>query len=224
MKANKKIKIIIADDHAVVRSGLRLLLESCPEFVIAGEASDGEEVIEITTAVKPDVIILDISMPKLNGFEAVKILKSRFPSIGVLILTIYDDEDYIHQMIKAGSDAYILKNAEKEEIFTAVRKVAGGERYFGPAVSEKIVREYVRKIISPEASDILQDIHLTSREIEVLKCIAQGLKSKEIAEKLYISIRTVNTHRNNIMQKLNIHDTAGLVRYAIENKMIDLNI
>ncbi|TAK66364.1 MAG: response regulator transcription factor [Bacteroidetes bacterium] len=216
----KKIKIIFADDHAVVRNGLRALFKITSEFLVVGEAVDGESAIHLAETRKPQVAILDISMPNLNGIEATKLIKKNHPYMKVLILTIHEDEAYVFQMMTAGADGYILKNAEKNEILTAVRTVASGELYFSSGVTKFMVQKVITQQTTEHRRPAYSLSPLTKREIEVLSYITQGLSNKEIAEKLILSISTINTHRSNLMQKLDIHDTAGLVRYAIHTGII----
>jgi len=218
----KKIRILIADDHSIVRQGLRALFQSVPEFSIIGEAANGEELVDLAASLQPDVAIVDISMPELNGIEATRILKENNSGARILILTIHDEEEYVSQMIRAGADGYVLKDTDKDELFMAVRAVAAGGRFFSPGISKLIIDEFVKQARDPYAARLPSSQLLTRRESEILRYIAQGVTSKKIAEKLFLSIRTVNTHRTNLMQKLNIHDTAGLVRYAIQNGMVDV--
>jgi DNA-binding NarL/FixJ family response regulator len=218
----KKIKILLADDHSVVRQGLRTLLQSAPEFSVIGEAANGEEAVRLAKTRPPDIVIIDISMPKLNGIEATRRIKENNPAAKVLILTIHENEEYVYQMIRAGANGYVLKNADKKELFAAVRAVAGGERFFSPGISKLIIDEFIKQAREQNAGKQSSAPHLTKRETEILRFIALGLTNKKIAEKLFLSIRTVNTHRTNLMQKLNIHDTAGLVRYAIQNGIVDV--
>ncbi|MBI3003824.1 MAG: response regulator transcription factor [Ignavibacteriales bacterium] len=216
----KKIRIILADDHSVVRSGLRSLFKTTKEFVVVGEASNGEDAVRIAGRLNPDIAILDISMPKLNGIEATRLIKENSPQIKVLILTIHANEEYIYEMIRAGANGYVLKDAEKKEIFTAVRTVAAAEPFFSPNISRLIIEKFVKRAKEPSPEKSLIDQKLTKREQEILRHIAQGLTSREIAEKLYLSASTVNTHRANMMQKLDIHDTASLVRFAIQEGVV----
>ncbi len=220
----KKIRILFADDHSIVRNGLRALFRSVPEFSVVGEAEDGETAVQLVAARKPHVAILDISMPKLNGIEATRIIKQNHPGTKVLILTIHEDEAYVQQIIRAGANGYIVKNAEKNEILAAVRSVAQGDPFFSPGISRLMIEKFIQRARGEE--NIQQPwttIPLTKRETEILQHIAQGLTSREIAEKLFLSLSTVNTHRANLMQKLDIHDTAGLVRYAIQSGMIKVD-
>jgi DNA-binding NarL/FixJ family response regulator len=214
-----KIRILLADDHPMVRSGLIKLLEPFKEFIIIGEASDGEEAVAMTKKLEPDVVIIDLSMPKLSGVEATKIIRKNFPSAKVLVLTMYDNEEYVYQILKSGAGGYMLKNSGRDELAAAIRAVARGDRFFSPRVSEIVMEAYLRK---SEARDDLplndDDLPLTKREREILQYIADGFNNLQIAEKLFISARTVETHRTNIMQKLDIHDAANLVRFALSKK------
>ncbi len=218
----EKIKILFADDHAIVRDGLRSLFKSDPGFSIVGEASDGAEAIRLVEENRPDVAVLDISMPNVNGIEATGIIKERYPGTKVLILTIHENEEYIHELIMAGADGYVLKNAEKKEIFDGVRAVAGGSTYFSSHVSKALLDGLVRSTRNKVPFQISNEEKLTKRETEVLRLIAEGLTSKQIADRLNVGITTVNSHRMNIMKKLNIHEIVGLVKYAIQKSLIDL--
>jgi DNA-binding NarL/FixJ family response regulator len=214
----KKIKLLIADDHAIVRDGLRTLFQRTPEFSIVGEASDGDAAVRIAALKKPDVAILDISMPKLNGIEATRLIKQRDGNVKILILTIHEDEEYVYQIIRAGANGYMLKNAEKKEILSAVRAVMHEEPFFSPGISRLIVEKFIKQAKEESVPSLKQG--LTAREKQVLQMIAEGLTSREVADKLFLSLNTVNTHRANLMQKLDIHETAGLVRYALQHGVI----
>lgn len=223
MIAGRKIKVAIADDHSVVREGLRALFRTAPDIILVGEARDGEEAITMVQQRKPDVIILDISMPHCNGIEATKRLKDLAVKSKILILSMYDDEDHVYQMIQAGADGYILKNANREELFEAIRAVTKGRNYFGPLISALLVDEFVRRFRGPRETSKTNGPVLTKRETEVLRYVTKGMTSREIAKELFLSVRTVNSHRNNLMQKLKIHDTAGLVRYAMANGLLEIS-
>jgi len=218
----KKTRILIADDHDVVRSGLRMLLKTSPDFVITGEAADGEEAVRLVEKHKPDIAFMDISMPKLDGIEATKVIRQNTPETKVIILTVHEDEEYAFHVLRAGASAYLLKNASKKEIFDAIRSAMAGERFFSPGISRIIVEGFMKRDEEGKAhpaADEKRDQNggqqLTKRELEVLAYIAKGFTNRQIADALFLSFRTVNTHRANLMQKLNIHDTAGLVRHAI---------
>lgn len=217
----KKIRILLADDHSIVRSGLRSLFKTTREFVVVGEASNGEEAVQLAEKLRPDIAIVDISMPKMTGIEATRQIKQKNPAVKVLILTIHDNEEYVYELIRAGADGYVLKDAEKQEIFTAVRRVSESEPFFSPGVSKLIIEKIARDSNNhPKVNNAVP--RLTKREEEILRMIAQGMTSKKIAEKLCLSSSTVNTHRANLMQKLDIHDTASLVHFAIEKGFVNV--
>src|SRR5512140_3496876 len=223
----KKTRILIADDHDVVRSGLKMLLRSHASFSIVAEAADGEEAVRLTDKHLPDIAILDISMPKMDGIEATKQIKEQHPEVKVLILSVHENEEYAYQVLRAGASGYVLKNSGEKEIFDAIRSALSGERFFSPGISKIIVDGFVARSEAPSVGErknqrtgSKQD--LTEREVEVLRFIAQGLTNRQIADQLCLSFRTVNTHRANLMQKLDIHETAGLVRYAINAGLIKL--
>jgi two-component system response regulator NreC len=214
-----KVRILIADDHDVVRSGLRALLRTSPEFSIVGEAVDGEEAVRLSEKTKPDVVIMDVSMPNMDGIAATRIIKERLPEVKVIILTVHEDEEYAYQILRAGASGYVLKNAGKKDIFNAIDSAMSGERFFSPGISKIIVESFIKRVNEQPGNEkkpaVSSDNQLTKRETEILKYIALGQTNRQIADILFLSFRTVNTHRANIMQKLNIHETAGLVRYAI---------
>ncbi len=215
----RKTRILIADDHDVVRSGLRALLHSFPDFTVIGEAADGEQAVRLAAERKPDVILMDISMPHLDGIEATTRIIEEQPDARVVILSVHEDEEYVRRILKAGARGYVLKNARRKEIAQAVRSALSGDRFFSPGISRIIVDGYIKRSTeppsAPQQTETKGDQRLTKRELEILGLIATGLTNKQIADQLFLSFRTVNTHRTNIMQKLDIHDTAGLVRHAL---------
>lgn len=215
----KKIRILIADDHSVVREGLRTLLGKVEEFDVIAEAADGEEAVRLIGEKKPDVAILDISMPVVNGIEATRQVRRASPGTKVLIFTIHENEEYVYQMVAAGANGYVLKDAGKNDLIAAVRAIQVGGRFFSPGVSRLIIDEFVRRSREPSPAGA-DRTGLTGRESEILQYIASGLTNAEIARKLFLSVRTVNTHRTNLMHKLDVHNTAGLVRYAVENGLV----
>jgi DNA-binding NarL/FixJ family response regulator len=223
----KKTRILIADDHDVVRSGLRMLLRSSPDFSIVAEAADGEEAVRLVEKHKPDIAILDISMPKVDGIEATKMIRKNSPDVKIIILTVHEDEEYVYEILKAGASGYLLKNVGKKEIFEAVRSAMTGERFFSPGISRMIIDGFVKRAneqVQPEDKNHQSGKQqLTKREIEILQYIAQGYTSRQIADTLCLSFRTINTHRANLMQKLDIHETAGLVRHAINAGLVKLD-
>ncbi len=218
----EKIKILFADDHAIVRDGLRSIFKSEPEFTIVGEASNGEEAISLIADQRPDVAVLDISMPKVTGVEATRVVKKNYPDTGILILTIHEDEEYIQEMVQAGADGYVLKDAGKKEIFDAVRTIADGGTFFSSQVSQVLLNGIVKRNRTSDPYAKGDESKLTNRETEILRMVAEGLTSKQIADKLFLSVTTVNRHRTNIMKKINIHDAVGLVKYAIRKKLIEI--
>ena len=216
-----KIRIVLADDHELVRSGLVKLLEAYKDLVIVGEAGDGLEAIEKTKKLNPDVLVIDLSMPELSGLEATKVVRKECPQVAVLVLTMHQNEQYVYQIFKAGAGGYILKDAGKDELATAIRTVAKGEKYFSARISEIMVEGFVRRGATRDEKKTGDQLDagdsLTKREKEILSLIADGLDNQEISEKLFISPRTVDTHRTNIMQKLDIHDAGRLVKFAIDH-------
>ena len=218
----KRTKLLIADDHHLVRSGLINLLEPIADFTVVGEAEDGEDAVEKAGMLRPDVVILDISMPKLSGTEAAKQILKKYPEVKVLVLTMHENEEYVYQIFRSGASGYILKNSTKEELASAIRTVARGGKYFSSVISEIMIRGYVDRAEQRDAvapSPVGDASVLTNREREILGLIAEGLTNQQISEKLFISPRTVETHKSNIMQKLDIHDSAKLVKYAVEKKL-----
>ncbi|GJQ20532.1 MAG: DNA-binding response regulator [Bacteroidia bacterium] len=209
------IRILLADDHELIRTGMRNLIGSNSDFQIVGEAADGEDTIAKVRQLRPDVAIVDISMPKLSGIEAAKRICKEFPSVRVLVLTMHENAEYVYQILKSGASGYLLKNAGKDEITQAIYAVMKGNKFFSPRISDLMISEYVKK--AEKRDERSEEAILTRREEEVLRYIARGMNNQQIAEKLFISPRTVETHRTNIMQKLNIHDAPNLVRYALEN-------
>ncbi|MCI0449159.1 MAG: response regulator transcription factor [Chlorobi bacterium] len=219
----KTTKILIVDDHEVVRDGLKNILTSLDNISVTGEAGNGEDAVKMYSSLKPDLVIMDISMPGMNGIEATRIIKEKDPEAKILILTMHDNQEYLNQIIRSGAKGFILKNTDKEELLDAVKTVASGDNFFSKDISKLIIDNYIRTAKETEKNDGYKEVPLTKREIEILKLIASGYSNQEIANILYISYNTVDTHRKNIMHKLSIKNTAGLVRYAIEKGLISLN-
>ncbi|MDL1891608.1 response regulator transcription factor [Sphingobacteriales bacterium CHB3] len=220
MKSTEKISVLIADDHTIVRHGLVSLLSLSEEFEIVGEAENGRDAVELALAKNPNVVLMDIGMPILNGLEATRQIRKLAPHIKVLILSGYDNDEYILQVIHTGANGYILKNSMLDDLYTAIRSVQRGQAFFSPAVSKVIVDSYVTRPSDRTGPAQKSTRPLTSREREILQLIAEGHLHHQIAERLKISVRTVDTHRNNIMKKLDLHDTASLVTYAIKNGIL----
>ncbi|MBP6470553.1 MAG: response regulator transcription factor [Chloroflexi bacterium] len=216
-----KIKLLLADDHAVVRSGLRMLLEAQPDMEIVAEAENGRETIEKVLTFQPDIVLMDIEMPGMNGIEATRKIKEESPETAVLALTMYEDDQYFFEMLKAGAAGYIPKRAAPDALVNAIRTVKKGEVFLYPSMAAYLVEDYLQRDEAPE-EDEADVVDLTTREREVLVLIAEGLSNGEISEKLVISIKTVDRHRENIMRKLNIHNRIDLVKFALKKGMIDL--
>ncbi len=217
----KQIKIILADDHQIVRDGIKALLEKEDNIKIIDEAADGKELLEKIKQHKPDIVLMDISMPEISGIEATKILSTQEPDIKVLILSMYLNEDFILDAIKAGAKGYLPKNTTKLELIDAINTINSGNNFFSQKVSSVIINSYVKKEQNEDGEKIITK-KLTSREIEILKLFAEGYTNKEIADNLFISIRTVESHKNHIMKKFNVKNTVQLIKLALKNKIIDL--
>lgn len=216
-----KIKIVLADDHVVVRTGLRMLLEAQPDMTIGGEAEDGAQVVALAKSIAPDVILMDIQMPDMNGIDATRRIKRIAPETAVLALTMYEDDHYFFEMLQAGASGYVPKRAAPDELLTAIRTVSRGEVFLFPSLATRLVQDYLKRAESGEQPLIYDD--LTPREREVLVHIAGGLSNPEIADTLVISVKTVDRHRENIMRKLNMHSRIDLVKYALKIGLIELD-
>lgn len=212
------LRILLADDHTIMRNGLRLLLERQSDFAVVGEAANGREAVDLTSREKPDVVIMDIGMPVLNGIEAAKRITEAQPQTAVVILSMHSDESYILRALKNGARGYLLKDSAEADLIGAVRAVASGKAFFSPAVSKVLAEDYLRQMRQKG----VEDSHelLTSRERELLQLIAEGRSSKEVAKQLNLSPHTVDTHRGNIMQKLNVHSVPELILYAVRKGLI----
>jgi two-component system response regulator NreC len=215
-----KISLILADDHAVVRSGLRMLLEAQPDMEIRAEAESGKQAVSKVRSLQPDVILMDIQMPDLNGIEATKQIKKFAPETAVLALTMHEDDQYFFEMLQAGASGYLPKRAAPDELVAAIRTVARGEVFLYPSLAARLVQDFLKRDNVDQEQEIYD--RLTPREREVLILIAEGLSNGEIADKLVISIKTVDRHRENIMRKLNMHNRIELVKYAIRTGLIEL--
>jgi DNA-binding NarL/FixJ family response regulator len=214
-----KIRTLIADDHTLLRNGICALLEDEPDIMIVGEASDGREAVRLAGQLKPNVVLMDIAMPLLNGLEATRQIKHEHPEINVLVLTMYDNEEYFREMLEVGASGYIIKRAAASELVTAIRAVYNGEAVLSPAITRFLLEDYLNHDIRSEKDD---PNALSSREREVLQLIAEGRTSREIAEILNLSVKTVQSHRTSLMQKLDLHDRGDLIKYAIQKKIIEL--
>jgi DNA-binding NarL/FixJ family response regulator len=213
-----KTRVFLADDHGVVRKGLRFLLERQPDMEVVGEASDGREAIDLVSELKPHVVIMDIAMPRLNGIDATSQIVKRDPSIGVIMLSMHSDEGYLIRTLAAGAKGYLLKESAEADLVRAVEAVAQGKPFFSPAIAQTLLEDYLRQLQQRGATDSY-DL-LTDREKEILQLLAEGKSNKDVAALLSLSPYTVETHRTHIMQKLNLHNTAELVLYAVRKRII----
>jgi DNA-binding NarL/FixJ family response regulator len=220
MPSQKKITVIIADDHTLVRRGLVTLLSLINEVDVIAEVGDGRAAVALTLEKKPDIVMMDLSMPNLNGFEAIRQIKRQAPSTRILVLSAYDNEEYVQQTVQCGADGYMLKSTSPEELSTAIKTVCGGRPYYSPSVERYAEDARLNKFAPSTDRGVKLLNRLTTREREILQLIAEAHSHQEIAEMLHISVRTVDTHRNNIIQKLGLHDTASLVTYAIKNGIV----
>ena len=210
----KKIRILLADDHVMVRQGFRLILAAQPDMEIVGEADNGREAVELAGKLHPDVVVMDVAMPDLNGIEATRRLAASSPRTRVLALSMHKDSVYVREILRAGARGYLLKDAFDRDLLSAVRAVAGGEGYLSPTVSDAVLTDYRRHVTDPLD-------RLSSREREVLQLIAEGKTNKEIATALKLSVYTVDAHRGRIMEKLNLHSVGELVRFAVRHWLVD---
>ncbi len=210
----KRIRILLADDHAVVRQGFKMILSAHADMDIVGEAGNGREAIQLAEELRPDVVVMDVAMPELNGIEATRRLASSLPHTRVLALSMHKDSVYVREILRAGARGYLLKDAPAGDLVSAVRAVATGQSYLSPAVSNAVLDDYRKHVTNP--IDLL-----SSREREVLQMLAEGKTNKEIAAVLNLSVYTVDAHRGRIMEKLNVHSINELVRFAVRNGLID---
>ena len=214
----KKIRILLADDHNIMRRGLRLLLERQPGFEVVGEAADGRQAVERAEATKPDVVVLDIAMPNMSGIEAAQRIRASLPHVAILILSMHSDEGYVLRALKAGAKGYLLKDSAENDLIEAIKAVSGGKACFSPEISKILVEDYVREMRKRGAEDSYE--LLTSREREILQLLAEGKSNKDIATSLNLSLYTVETHRRNLQDKLNLHSVAELILYAVRKGII----
>lgn len=219
-----KIRLLIADDHTIVRRALVSLLSQEPDIEVVAEAADGRAAVDLAAVHEPDVVLMDISMPLLNGLEATRLIRERSDHTRVLVLSAHDNDEYVTQVVRSGANGYILKNSPVDELRAAIRSVYSGRAFFSPAVSKVLLEEYIRATGVKDREEAFErpGRRLTSREREILQLVAEGVTHSRIAEQLHVSIRTVDTHCNHIMKKLDIHDRAGLVTYAIKNGIVIL--
>jgi DNA-binding NarL/FixJ family response regulator len=211
------VRVLLADDHTLVRAGLRKILESMPNIAVVGEAGSGLELLELAKRHQPDLVLMDIAMPGLNGLETTQRLTRTMPNIRVLILSMHQNEEYVRKALRHGAVAYLLKDAAVLELEFAIKAVLSGETYLSPAISSGVVSDYVHHLRRDES----EQATLTTRQTEVLKLIADGHSTKDIARHLNLSVKTVDTHRSQLMRQLDIHEVAGLVRYAMRVGLVN---
>ncbi len=214
-----KIRVLLADDHTIVRQGLRALLDTHEDIEIVGEAENGRQAFEKTEQISPDIVVLDITMPYLNGIEATRKIKKLNPEIKVIVLTVHDSEEYVHQILQAGASGYLLKESAVSDLVSAINAVNKGDVFLSPTISKVVVKEYIKHTEGESREFDSLDV-LTSREREVLQLIAEGHTNREVARLLKLSVKTIDVHRARIKEKLNIIDTAGLIKYSIRKEMI----
>jgi two-component system response regulator NreC len=214
----KTLRILLADDHTVVRKGLRLLIETHTGFSVIGDAADGREAVALAEKLTPDVVVMDIAMPTLNGIEAARQITGKLPQTAVVFLSMHSDESYVLKALKAGARGYLLKDSAEYDLISAIQAVSEGKAFFSPAISKMLVEDYMRQMRERAVEDSFE--LLTTREREVLQLLAEGKSNKEAAQLLGLSLYTVETHRSNIFQKLNLHSSAELILYAIRKGVI----
>jgi DNA-binding NarL/FixJ family response regulator len=212
------IRILLADDHNVVRKGLCLLLESQPGFKVIAEASNGREAVALAEAHSPDVVVLDVAMPLLNGIEAARQISAKLPQTAIVFLSMHSDEGYVLRALKSGAKAYLLKDSAEYDLINAIKAVSEGKAFFSPAISKMLVEDYMRQMGERDVEDSYE--LLTTREREILQLFAEGKTPKEVASLLHLSLYTVETHRSNIFQKLSLHSGAELILYAVRKGVI----
>jgi two-component system response regulator NreC len=216
------IRVLLAEDHTIVRKGLRALLDDEVDIEVIGEAQDGRDAVQMVDQLRPDVVLMDISMPGLNGLEATRQIRAQFPDARVLVLTRHANKEYVYQGLRAGASGYVVKQAAPTELVLAIQAVHRGDTFLSPSISGKVVEEYIQRAEAMVSSEDSYD-RLTPREREILQLIAEGHTSPEIAEMLHISVKTVGHHRTNLMNKLDIHSAAELTQYAIRKGVIQLD-
>jgi len=212
------IRILLADDHTVMRNGLRLLLERQPNLSVVGEASDGRETVRAAESFSPDVVVMDIAMPNLNGIEAARQITAARPETAIVILSMHSDESYVIRALKAGARAYLLKDSAEGDLIAAIRAISEGKSFFSPAISRILVEDYMRQLEQQHVEDTYE--LLTAREREILQLLAEGKTNKEVASMLNLSVYTIETHRTHILQKLNLHNVPELILYAVRKGII----
>lgn len=215
----EKISVVLADDHTVVRQGLRGLLEDEEDIVVVGEAEDGQQALQIVAELHPDVVLLDIAMPNMNGLQAARQIRKQSPKTSIIILSMYLEEEFVYQVIQLGASGYLLKQSAMSDVLRAIREVKNGNAFFSPAISKTILDRCRDAFLRNGEKGYMK--LLSDREIQVLQLIAEGKTNKEAADRLFVSVKTVEKHREHIMYKLDIHEIAGLTRYAIAHGIVE---
>lgn len=215
----QKVSIVIAEDHTILRAGLKALLETNPRFEVVGEADNGRDAIQRVAELKPDLIIMDLSMPGLSGIDAIKDIRDRYPEVKALVLTVHSEEEYVLSSLEAGANGYVLKDATQNELITAAERVLNGKTYLSPDITEKVVSSYLQVNKNSQEPTTRWD-SITQRERQILKLIAEGHTNKSMADYLCISVKTVEKHRANLMKKLDLHNVSALTTYAMEKGII----
>ncbi|GCF08828.1 response regulator [Dictyobacter arantiisoli] len=214
-----KIRILLADDHTILRAGLRMMLNAQPDMEVIGEAQDGRQAIEEAQKLQPDVILMDITMPDINGIEATRQIKRILTDVKILVLTMHENDEYVFQALRAGASGYMLKEAADTELITAIHVIKIGQFYLSPTAQSVVIGDYLQRVRTGEERDSYSS--LTEREREILKLVAEGHTNNQIAERLVISPKTVDTHRTHVMDKLNLHSRAELVKYAMRRGLLE---
>jgi DNA-binding NarL/FixJ family response regulator len=222
-KSREQIKVLLVDDHAILREGVHALLAREPDLRVVGEAADGQEALEQVPRLRPDVVIMDIVMPRMNGLEATRLITERYPDVRILILSMYDDHEYVVQIIQAGASGYVLKKVVTEDLVRAIHEVHAGESFLYPPIAATLIGDYRRVTRGENGGAPGVGEALTAREREVLRLIADGSSNQQIAEQLGLSRKTVDSHRANAMRKLDLHDVTEVVKYALRTGLISLD-
>ncbi|MEO8972278.1 MAG: response regulator transcription factor [Ktedonobacteraceae bacterium] len=213
------IHILLADDHTILRAGLKMMLNAQPDMEVVGEAQDGSHAISETRRLQPDIVLMDVTMPDINGIEATRQIKKIQPEVKILVLTMHENDEYVFQALRAGASGYMLKEAADTELITALHVIQSGQFYLSPSAQSVMVGDYLQRVHSGEEKDSYSS--LTEREREILRFVAEGYTNNQIAERLVISPKTVDTHRTHVMDKLNLHSRAELVKYAMRRGLLE---
>ena len=221
-KNSVSIKIVLADDHKIVREGLRLLIDNEPDMELVGEAENGRKAAELVKELLPDVVIMDIAMPELNGVEATRQITAESPHVKVIALTVHSDRQYVMDILRAGGSGYVLKDCAFEDLVSAIRTVIAGKIYLCPTISDVVIKDYVQNLSTEATADSLTAGVLSDREREVLQLLTEGKATRDAAAILHVSVKTIETHRQHIMSKLDLHSVAELTKYAIRERLTSL--